>query len=246
MSSPTTDSHPNPEHLSRVLGLFAKVWDAGKVKTRLAKTLDERSAAEIYLQLLYLHLMRFGHCPNRKIVYSPPTEETKTRFEILLNQMKPRQVWDLVPQVESDLGTRMSQFFQQQFNALDGNAKIVVIGSDAPRLTTEIVDQAFALLESHDVVFGPSTDGGYYLVGLSEMAESIFQGVTWSTEKVLKQSLSICKSANLSVALLETLTDIDDEDDLHQELGLLQSSDDVLIEQLFLPDVADILKKAKS
>ncbi len=250
MANRITDSlakSANPEHADRVLGLFAKVWDAGKVKTRLAKTLGPAAAAEIYLELLALHLCEFGNFSGlRTIAFSPSTGEAKDRFEALLNQIKPRQAWNLVPQVESDLGTRMSKFFQQQFDSRFDNARIVVIGSDAPRLTRDIVNRAFELLLSHDVVFGPSTDGGYYLVGLSKMAQQIFQGIDWSTEKVLRQSLAICESSGLSVAQLETLTDIDNEEDLMQELDLLESSGNVLWEQVFLPNVAEILKKAKS
>lgn len=248
MANRITDSlakRPILERENQVLGLFAKVWDAGKVKTRLAKTLGDNAAAQIYFEMLVLHLLRFANTSDqRAVVYSPATEESRTRFEGLIGGLKPRPGWELVPQIESDLGTRISRFIEHQFE--EGAKRVVVIGSDAPQLTRDLVDEAFESLKSHDVVFGPSTDGGYYLVGLSMMAQQIFQGIDWSTEKVLQQSLAICESSGLSVAQLETLTDIDNEEDLMQELDVLQSSDNALVEQVFLPNVAEVLKKAKS
>ena len=247
MANPTTDAPVNTaklDHQGRVLGLFGKVWDPGTVKTRLAKTLGAEKAARIYLQLLVLHLMRFANTSVKRIVaYSPATNESCTRFEDLTQSLKPQPDWDFVPQVESDLGTRMSSFFEQQFDV--GAKGIVVIGSDAPRLTAELVDQAFESLTNHDVVFGPSTDGGYYLVGLSVMAKGIFQDVDWSTEKVLEQSLAKCESAGLSVALLPALTDIDHEEDLLSEITLLKPATDVCVQQ-FLQDASAILQGTES
>jgi glycosyltransferase A (GT-A) superfamily protein (DUF2064 family) len=88
------------------------------------------------------------------------------------------------------------------------------------------MEEAFELLREHDVVFGPSTDGGYYLVGMSKANECIFEDIEWSTEKVLEQSLATCKAAGLEVALLKPLTDIDTEEDLKQEIEALQRVDD--------------------
>jgi glycosyltransferase A (GT-A) superfamily protein (DUF2064 family) len=118
----------------------------------------------------------------------------------------------------------MSSFFRLCFK--NGHEAAVIIGSDAPSLTTAMVDEAFVLLKQNDVVFGPSTDGGYYLVGLSRMAREIFEGIEWSTEKVLQQSIAKCESLGLTVATIRPLTDIDDEADLQQELESLRSSDD--------------------
>lgn len=245
MTDLTTDSpvsNANSNAQSRILGIFAKAWDPGKVKTRLAKTLGDETAAELYFELLVLHLLRFGNVADARVVaYSPVSDETKDRFLKLTHSLKPRPEWDFVPQVESDLGARMSCFFQQQFDASDQKRRVVLIGSDAPRLSPEIVDEAFEFLTTCDVVFGPSPDGGYYLVGLSSMAESIFQGVDWSTEKVLEQSLAICEAEGLSSALLPELNDIDNEADLKQELELLGEEEDPFV-KVFLESAAPLLK----
>lgn len=244
MADPTTDSpvlNANPNAQARILGIFAKAWDPGKVKTRLAKTLGDETASQLYLRLLLLHLMRFANSGEARVLaYSPASDETRNRFLKLTDSLTPRPEWDFVPQVESDLGARMSCFFEQQFEASDQKRRVVLIGSDAPRLSPEIVDEAFEFLATYDVVFGPSPDGGYYLVGLSSMAESIFQGVDWSTEKVLQQSLDICEAEGLSSALLPELNDIDNEADLKQELELLGDEEDPFV-KTFLEDAAPLL-----
>lgn len=229
MADLTTDSADSNDN--RILGLFAKAWDAGSVKTRLAATLGDRVAAEIYQHLLAVNLLRFARSADFRVVaYSPVGDETKRRFEDFMSAMKPAPQWDLAPQSGGDLGTRMSSFFQQQFRSHANGARVVLIGSDALHLSCDMMDEAFELLESHDAVFGPSTDGGYYLVGLSLLNTGIFEGIDWSTERVLEQSLEKCESSGLSVAQLGPLTDIDTEEDLRQEVSKLQSMDPIGLE----------------
>ena len=243
MAEPGIDSSAPNANASSILGIFAKAWDEGKVKTRLAKTLGHTVAAGIYFELLTMHLLRFactGHI--RVLAYSPADEATRNRFNGLINDLSSPGAWDLVPQVESDLGSRMSCFFEQQFDSNPDSPRVVLIGSDAPQLSTQLVDQAFELLGDHDVVYGPSTDGGYYLVGLSVKTEAIFKGVQWSTEQVLQQSLDICKREGLSVAQLPPLTDIDHEEDLNKVLPQLDRNDEVVAS--FFERVEPLLKRS--
>ena len=239
----TTDS--SVANSSRILGLFAKAWDAGKVKTRLAKTLGNEAAAEIYQSLLAVNLIGFAASGDQRVVaYSPADDATRDRFDSFISDLKPQPAWKLTAQSEGDLGTRMGSFFQQQFEIHGQGARVVLIGSDALGLTSRLMENAFELLSSHDVVYGPSTDGGYYLVGLSDMNVQVFQDIDWSTEKVLDQSLQKCESCGLSVAQLEPLTDIDNEDDLRQEIQALRSVDEQQLEsfqQNFLDEVTRIL-----
>lgn len=247
MTDRTTDSAV--VNTSTIMGLFAKSWDPGTVKTRLAKTLGNDRAAEIYLELLTVNLGRFAQSADRRVVgYSPSNEDTLKRFESLLGAIKPRPAWNFVPQSEGDLGTRMSSFFQQQFEIHGAGSRVVLIGSDALRLMPRHIDQAFELLQDHDVVFGPSTDGGYYLVGMSVMNDRIFQDVAWSMETVLEQSLQRCESSGSSVAQLEPLTDIDNEGDLLQEMEAIKSGDDnqEVWMQRFLENVNQILQRPQS
>lgn len=247
MTDRTTDSAV--ANSSTIMGLFAKSWDPGTVKTRLAKTLGNDRAAEIFLELLTLNLGRFAQSADRRVIgYSPPGEATLKRFESLVGDIKPRPAWNFAPQSDGDLGTRMSTFFRQQFEIHGAGSRVVLIGSDALQLMPRHIDQAFELLNDHDVVFGPSTDGGYYLVGMSVMNDRIFQDVAWSMETVLEQSLERCESSGSSVAQLEPLTDIDNETDLLQEMKPLKNAadEDEIWRQRFLENVNRILERPAS
>ncbi|MBS0018574.1 MAG: DUF2064 domain-containing protein, partial [Arthrospira sp. SH-MAG29] len=82
--------------------------------------------------------------------------------------------------------------------------------------TSHILNQAFQLLQQFDIVLGPATDGGYYLIGLSRFIPEIFEGINWGTELVWKQTISICHHLNIAVANLTVLTDIDRPEDLEK------------------------------
>jgi glycosyltransferase A (GT-A) superfamily protein (DUF2064 family) len=91
----------------------------------------------------------------------------------------------------------------------------VIIGSDCPTLTTEIMERAFAQLEIHDFVVGPSTDGGYYLLGFGKNTAHnlVFDNMEWSTDTVLPTTLRRIKKHGKTVFLLPELTDIDEAKD---------------------------------
>ena len=111
-----------------------------------------------------------------------------------------------------DLGDRMARAFQSAFAS--GIEQAVIIGSDCPQLDADRLSQAFRSLQTHDLVLGEATDGGYYLIGLRQFVADLFVGIDWSTERVLQQTLEIAKRLSLSIALLEPLTDIDRPEDL--------------------------------
>jgi rSAM/selenodomain-associated transferase 1 len=112
---------------------------------------------------------------------------------------------------------------RQQDGFARGYKKIVVIGSDCPAVSQELIIEALRKLDLHDVVIGPATDGGYYLVGLRQTVPELFSGIAWSTDQVLSQTLKLCSSQRLSPALLPELRDIDQIEDLvyYREQGLL-------------------------
>ena len=242
----------NSSHPSRnSLGIFAKYWQPGRVKTRLAKSIGDLAASRAYQILLGHHLRRFAtlDCQNF-VVYSPDLPESLDSFQKFTSrQNNGTESWQFVPQVDSDLGTRMKTFFEQRLSQQD--QRVVVIGSDAPQLTTAQVQHAFELLGEADVVFGPSTDGGYYLVGMSRFAPQIFDQIDWSTEQVLEQSLQRCKKSDLKVKLLEPLTDIDEGPDLVNAHGLLASqaepgARELHAELISIDEVANLLRDANS
>jgi glycosyltransferase A (GT-A) superfamily protein (DUF2064 family) len=91
----------------------------------------------------------------------------------------------------------------------------VIVGSDCPLLETKHVDQAYELLEFHDVVFGPARDGGYYLLAMRRLIPELFSDINWSTATVLKDSQQKLKKQDISFVSLETLSDVDEEKDLN-------------------------------
>ena len=145
------------------LGLFAKFWEPGRVKTRLAATLGNQLACELY-EIFLFHLLN-SIAPvsdHTTVVFSPPDREADFRAAIAPD-------WMLEPQSEGDLGDRMRNFFAGQFSKdvpTKQKLKVVVIGADCPQLSVTEIQTAFDELDNNDVVIGPSTDGGYYLLGM--------------------------------------------------------------------------------
>ena len=115
-------------------------------------------------------------------------------------------------QSDSGLGGRMNSSLER---ALAGGARgAVLIGTDIPGMNAPLLDRAFELLEKHDVVLGPAADGGYYLVGLSRSAPHLFSGITWSRPDVFSRTLEKVRESGLSVAVVDTLPDLDTPDSL--------------------------------
>ena len=112
----------------------------------------------------------------------------------------------------ADLGARMRNAFQRGFD--QGYERIIGIGTDLPDLSTEVLSEGLIALESHDTVFGPSEDGGYYLIGMRQMLPMVFEEKPWSTEDVLSLTLEQLKANNRTVVTLCTLNDIDTLEDL--------------------------------
>ena len=187
-----------------LLIIFIKNPELGKVKTRLAATLGPEKALIIYNQLL-------SH--TRKITEKLPLPQALYYSDFIpAKDSWDSQVFRKQVQSGSNLGDRMLRAFQEGFN--EGYNRICIIGSDCFELTSEIVLNAFKKLEEHDVVIGPAEDGGYYLLGMQELQPYLFANKSWSTEAVLQQTLDEIKLKGLSVALLPTLTDVDEEKDL--------------------------------
>ena len=142
--------------------------------------------------------------------------------------------WNTVAQTEGDLGQRMQTFFEMAFAAAAAEdlnnrpKKVVVIGSDCPQLTAADIESAFKLLDQEPVVLGPSTDGGYYLIGMRNECADIFSGIDWSTERVLEQTIEHLRAKGIGYQCLSPKTDIDEYADLmtyRQQLASRQSAD---------------------
>lgn len=117
-----------------------------------------------------------------------------------------------LPQDAGDLGERMRAAFESAFD--EGFERVVILGSDLPGLSPELVERAFRLLDRHPAVIGPARDGGYYLLGLREPFPELFADVAWSTDTVLATTVARLGARDAEPAVLEILSDVDVADDL--------------------------------
>ena len=155
--------------MNPLLLIFCKNPILGNVKTRLAKDIGAKNALMIYQKLLE----HTAYC----------VKNTRVKTTVFYdNKVEEHDVWTAIAdlkkvQVTGDLGTRMAAAFQWGFDA--GYGPIVLIGSDLWELTANDIKTAFKQLISNDVVLGPATDGGYYLLGMQQMEEKVFQNMPW-------------------------------------------------------------------
>jgi rSAM/selenodomain-associated transferase 1 len=197
--------------MKQAIIIFAKNLIYGQVKTRLAATIGNDSALVIYKRLLQHTESTTKNLPVDKIVfYSTSIEEQ----DIWNNEVFKKQI-----QSGNDLGERMQNAFRYAFQ--HGCMEAVIIGTDCVELTSGIIMNAFASLENNDIVIGPAKDGGYYLLAMKHMHHLLFKNINWSTDKVLKKTLSVCTQLSLTVYLLPELSDVDKEHDLNEEQKIM-------------------------
>ncbi|MCY3787456.1 MAG: TIGR04282 family arsenosugar biosynthesis glycosyltransferase [Gemmatimonadetes bacterium] len=182
--------------------LFAKKPAPGAVKTRLQSHLSARDAARLYEALLLdcATALHATHAVTKVIAFAPADAE-----ESLRTLLTPIGSFEYVPQSEGDLGQRMEGLMQWGF--VQGAERVVLVGSDSPSLPAAYIDEGLALLREKEVVLGPSTDGGYYLVGRRKGESRIFQDVAWSTGMVLEQTLG--RLGTQTLGLLPPWYDVD-------------------------------------
>lgn len=189
---------------------FAKSPQPGKVKTRLTPVLDEAQALAVH-QLLVEHCFRMliesRLAPLDLWLDRPATEHQHFWSSIGANRFN--------VQADGDLGKRMHQACAHTLRPAAGVDALVLVGSDCPLLSAEIVDRALAALYGDaDVVFGPALDGGYYLVGLKQPCLELFLDVPWSTSQVYPITLNKLRTLGLKGAELPPLPDLDRPEDL--------------------------------
>jgi rSAM/selenodomain-associated transferase 1 len=197
-----------------LLAMFAKYWQPGEVKTRLAPAIGAEAAAQLYRAFVKTLL-----------------EERQSEFAALLREAatppvspwaEGQEPWLLAPQSPGDLGERMKHLFRAALAA--GADRVVLIGSDSPTLPLEHVQQAFDKLRRHEVVLGPSDDGGYALIGLSvgpgphpgSALPPVFDGLPWSTPHVWPETIRRLEDHGSSYAVLPAWYDVDEPADLER------------------------------
>ena len=190
--------------------VFVRNPELGKVKTRLAKTIGDKDALKIYTILLQHTESVLHKVSSDKVVYYSEEIQSNDLWDNALYQKK--------LQKGADLGARMQNAFETAFK--DTYEKVVIVGSDLFDLNPNHIKEAFTALENHEVVLGPSLDGGYYLLGMKKMHPTVFKNKQWGTDSVLESTLKNLNQQN--VKLLEALNDIDTFEDLKAQPELLK------------------------
>ncbi|MCV6629946.1 MAG: TIGR04282 family arsenosugar biosynthesis glycosyltransferase [Flavobacteriaceae bacterium] len=184
-----------------ILLVFTRNPELGKVKTRLAKSVGDQTALDIYVFLL-------KH--TKKIVL----ETQADKWIYFSENIEADQIWNSSNfqrklQHGPDLGIRMQNAFEEAFKVGD---KVVIIGSDLYDLKASDIDAAFAALEDAEVVLGPAVDGGYYLLGMTDLIPQIFENKAWGTPTVLKDTLA--QIIDKKTVLLPERNDVDYVEDI--------------------------------
>lgn len=181
--------------------VFVKNIKLGKVKTRLAKTIGNQAAFEVYSELVKITEHATAKLKaDKRIYFSDAIIENKWNgFEKHVQEGE-------------NLGVRMKNAFSKGFE--DGYERIVLIGSDLPDINETHINNGLKALKEYDSVFGPAVDGGYYLLGLKKLYHSVFDDKPWSQPNLLEETLQELKTKAITFSILETLNDIDTFEDL--------------------------------
>lgn len=184
--------------------VFVKAPRPGFVKTRLAQAIGPTAACNAYRSLVDRVLTQMRSLHEVELRFSPDDS---------LAEIKPwlQPHWQAAPQGEGSLGERLARAFSDAFT--EGCTRVVAIGSDCPDVTANDVTNAWDALERNDVVLGPASDGGYWLIGLRERSDGVFEQIDWSTSRVFEQTMRWIKANDKSHQLLRQLADIDTEED---------------------------------
>ena len=190
------------------LAVFARNPAVGRVKTRLSPALPAPLAATLYTGLLADTVAAASACTGattRVLCWADAPGATPAGFTAYAQRGE-------------ELGARLAEAFDTW---LPADGPMLLIGSDTPSLTAAHLDAAFAALATHDVVVGPTIDGGYWGIGLRAPAPWLFVDIPWSTREVLVRTLVRAHAAERRVTTVETLADLDTPHDLALLLGAL-------------------------
>jgi rSAM/selenodomain-associated transferase 1 len=200
--------------MSSTVIIFVRAPLQGKVKTRLARTLGNEKAAEFYrlcTEATISEVSRLSPEVGKYIFVAEPVGGYKTDYVV-------HHGFKIYVQEGESLGQRLCNAFNRVFE--NGAQKAIVVASDVPDLTTGIIEEAFSSLDKSDVVIGPCYDGGYYMIGMKELHEELFQDISWGTDKVFQQTLAAIRKNGITVEQLPVLIDIDTEIDLRRWVAI--------------------------
>ncbi len=188
--------------------VFCKAPVSGQVKTRLMPEFSGDEAAEIHEALAAETLDECIRLKERFTVTIELWCSPNVNHEFFQNYEQ--KGITLFEQSGPDLGIKMHRGFAES------DMKTILIGTDCPPIDCDYLLKAAEQLESYDVLLGPAEDGGYGLIGLHESNQDLFEGIAWSTDQVLRQTLKKCEVQNLQVGLLPTIWDVDYPEDVQR------------------------------
>ncbi len=189
--------------------IFTRYPTSGKVKTRLIPAVGAVGAALLHRQMT-IQVIDRSRTLQSDLPVTIAVHFDGDNYQQMSNWLGADLGYQ--SQAEGDVGERMARSFS---TACQRSSSVVLIGTDCPEITTDILAHAFDLLQSgRDVILGGAVDGGYYLIGMRDYHPELFVDIDWSTDRVLQQTITIANRLNLSIGYLPTLTDIDRPEDL--------------------------------
>lgn len=201
------------------LVVMARYPELGKTKTRLARFIGNEHTRHLYTAFLSDLAQRFaGHSCDLHWAYTPAEVDYQAFITTLAPQYA-QKMWSF-PQQGPDLGVRLHHAFHWTHDL--GYKKTVLIGSDSPQVSVEIIDRARAALEHVDVVLGPADDGGYYLIAMSHPYD-VFSDIPMSTPVVTQMTIAAAERQGLQTHIIDTLFDVDELTDLQRLAQQLQA-----------------------
>lgn len=206
--------------MTAVLYIAARAPQPGFAKTRLGTAIGHEAANLLYAAFLRDLAARFASAPFPVGWYVTPEDAWETLAPLVQPHVGP-----VLIQGPGDWGVRQQALFNEAPSR--GETRAILVASDSPQLGVEVVTEAFALLERHDLVLGPVDDGGYYLVGMRG-PWPVLGGVPMSTRTVLAEIVARAEQLGLSVALVEPTFDVDEADDLARLAPLAAARDDLV------------------
>ncbi len=191
----------------RIVLIFLKNPAPGKVKTRLAATVGESRAVEMYEQMVEYVCSVLPAEITPWVMFDPPGSRSD-----LERWLRPRlsSKAKFIPQCDGDLGARLSHGFDK---ALEIGESVAAIGTDCLEISEATFSETWNALERSDCVLGPTDDGGYYLIAMKRHIPELFCDIAWSTEHTLTETIDRASAGGFGIHLLRTLRDVDTESD---------------------------------
>ena len=209
--------------------VFAKNPIPNQVKTRLVPPLSPEQAATLYTAFLTDWCEALAELSDVDLVIAYTPKDAHPDLQALIGDDA-----IYIPQIGAGLGERLTS--ATEWAVEHGWTKILLVGSDSPTLPISYISEALTLLDSRNIVIGPSTDGGYYLIGfsvetLATTVPHVFEDIAWSTAEVFQQTVRRIHSVEATLGLLSPWYDIDTAEDLaflHAHIAAMRLADDTV------------------